>query len=197
MEHALAKGVNGLDLQPTRRVERVREQLARPLAQFARYPARIAGAGDAREVRAKGLLGRGRPFREATVNALDHLRRADRGVGQAQDAARRDTGKKQAHHARGQNVRFARARIGRNPGRMGRVRRAGLALQRDIERIGRRGLGGAATPNAERFAHGQGADIAGPRVVAGRAHSSPAPSSPAPSSSAPPVPHSRARARWS
>ena len=80
-----------------------------------------------------GELGRrqANPAGEAIVDALGHLGRAGLGEGQAQDLRGRDAGpQQQPQHARGQHLRLAGARRGREPdGVLGRDRRHLVAVK--------------------------------------------------------------------
>ena len=182
MQHALAERVDRLDLEPARGVQRVGEQAPRPIQQGASHAPRVAVAHQFRELSAKRFLGQHSPFSQAAVNTLDHLRRAHGRVGQAKDAARRDPRKEKAHDAQGQNMRLARAGIGRDPRRVAGIGGERLPRDRLIEHVDP----GGRTPRA-----------APAKGLAHRLDRVPSPRHSSPSSSSPSMPHSRTRARWS
>ena len=124
VQHAFAESVDGLDLEPARRFQRMREQRPRPLqhggigwrpverGQFTQQLA-IAGQRPAAE-----------PFRDAAA----HLRRRRLGVGEAEDLLGLHLAQQQPQHPRRQHIGLARAGIGRHPHGTARVRSHALAL---------------------------------------------------------------------
>ena len=100
VQQPLAEGVDRLDLQPARRLQRPGEEPPR-LAQLlpgGRAPFEL---GDRR--RELGLVEH-RPFAERAEDAARHLRGGDLGEGQAEDRGRIGAGEQQADHALGQHV---------------------------------------------------------------------------------------------
>ena len=130
VQHGFAEGVDRLDLQAARRIERMGEELPRPargrlVGNVARHLAKL---------RRERLVPQRRPSRQPAVHAVGHLRGSGLGVGEAEDLGRGNAREKQPDHTQRQDVRLARARVGRDPGGMARVRRAALARGRVVDR---------------------------------------------------------------
>ena len=113
VEDRLAEGVDGLDLQPARRLQRFGEEPARDDHSLRRRRPAVEPGDLRREV---GILG-GRPFRQPCEDAARHLGRRRLGVGQAEDLRRLDLRQEQPHDAFGQDMGLARAGIGRHEDR--------------------------------------------------------------------------------
>ena len=123
-----AERVDGLHLQSARRVERLREQASRMRALLHVRPAAL----DAGDLGVERLVGERRPFRQRLEHAVRHVGGGGLGVGEAEDLLRRRAAQQQPDHALRQHMGLARARIGGDPGRRGRVGRGVL----DVEDIG-------------------------------------------------------------
>src|SRR5688572_19165405 len=129
VQHALAEGVDGLDLEAARRVKRMSEESAgtslfgtrRNITCYVPYSL----------TQAFGI--EQRPCAEPPGDALAHLGSRRLGVGEAEDLLGRNAGEQQAQHALGQDVGLARAGIGLDPHRGVRV--GGGPLRADDGRI--------------------------------------------------------------
>jgi hypothetical protein len=120
-----AERMDGLHLQPARRVERLCEQAPRMHA--PRWVGQIAF--DPRDGLVQpGIVERG-PFGQRVEHAVRHVGSGGLGIGQAQDLFRLRAAQQQADHALRQHVGLARARIGRDPGGRGRVGRRALHVE--------------------------------------------------------------------
>ena len=129
MQQPRAEGVDGLHLQPARRLQRGREQPAR--AAHAR-----SASGAILEIRAdfpveRGVVERG-PLAERVEHAVRHVGGGRLGEGDAEDFLGRDAVEQQPDHALRQHVGLAGAGIGRDPGRHRRVRRLDLQPQHGL-----------------------------------------------------------------
>ena len=111
LQHALAKGVDGLDLQPTRRFERASEQLARAFEQGAIG----IGRTELLQLGLKGVIIENDPLAQAFEQAVGHFRGRRLGEGQAHDARGLGAAEHQPHHAVDQHMGFSRAGIGIDP----------------------------------------------------------------------------------
>ena len=126
-----AEGVDGLDVQAARRVQRTGEEGAGAgmLRFFGGSAQRVRKA--CQQVRPIHV----HPGRQDGEDPGLHLGRGGAGEGEAQDRRRRDAGQQQTHHAPRQHGGLAGARIGRHPG--GAVGIGGVRL-----RLVRAGVGG-------------------------------------------------------
>ena len=133
VQNGLAEGMNGLDLQTTRRFKRARKQLTcQPELPRVRLDA-LKLRNLPREI----FLRKHRPARKVCKHTVCHVGGCRARIGETQDAGRIDTAQQQPDHAAGKNMRLARAGIGRDPG--GNVGRRGGGLRnfgvfRDDER---------------------------------------------------------------
>ena len=114
VEDRLAESVDGLDLQPARRLQRLGEQPARP--------PQLVGAGPC-AFQPLDLLGQPvvverRPAGEVLIDALGHVGGGGPRIGQAQDLRRIGAAQQQPDDAARQHMRLAGAGIGRHPHRM-------------------------------------------------------------------------------
>ena len=117
VQHRLAEGVDRLDFQTARRLQRFGEQAARPPQRtLVRRPAVELGY----PLRQR-LVGEDRPFRKHGKDAGRHVGSGGARIGQAQDLRRVGAAQEEPHHAVRQHMRLAGAGIGRNPGGLGRV----------------------------------------------------------------------------
>ena len=112
MEDRLAEGVDGLDLQAARRLQRLGEQPARPAqlvgvraVAFELLDLSATSSSSASAVHAG----------EVVVDALRHVGGSRARVGEAQDLRRVGALQQQPDDAPRQHMRLARAGIGRNP----------------------------------------------------------------------------------
>ena len=126
LQQPFAEGMDGLDLQPARRLQGAGEE---PPCPRQLNLARLA-AFDLLDRAGKCLVGQHRPFAETLEDTGFHFRRRGLGEGQAEDTAGFRAGKQQPHDALGEYEGLARAGIGRHPGGRARVRRLGLGLAR-------------------------------------------------------------------
>ena len=129
LQHAGAEGVDGLDLQPARRLQRLGEQPAGGRLALGRRGL----PGQLRQRLAEFGVVHRRPGAQHLEDAVGHIGGGRLGVGDAEHAAGRDAVEQQAQHAVDQDMRLARAGIGRDPGAQARLRGQRLAL------IGQRG----------------------------------------------------------
>ena len=117
MQQPRAERMNGLHLQPARRVERLREQPPR-----TRALRRVRRAAfDLGNLVVELRVGERRPACQRLEHAVRHVGGRRLGVGEAEDLLRRRAAQQQADHALRQHVRLARARVGGDPGRGGRI----------------------------------------------------------------------------
>ena len=126
VEEPFAEGVDGLDLQPARRLQGAREKPAGAgeLALIGLPPLDLEKlAGELR-------IAHGRPAGEAFEDAGRHLRRRRLGEGQAEDAAGVGAGEEEPDDAAGKHEGLAGAGIGRHPGRRARIGGVCLRLAR-------------------------------------------------------------------
>ena len=124
-QQALAEGVDRLDAQPARRLQRPGEEgagAAEPLGRDA-----LAGLAEGAQRRAQLGVAEHRPAPERAEQPVLHLRRGGLGVGQAEDALRLGAGEQQPRHPVGQHPGLARAGVGGDPARRVGPRRAHLA----------------------------------------------------------------------
>ena len=144
VQHAVAEGVDGLDLQPARRLERMGKERAGP-------PHQRRGGGrralQRRELCDERRVAGHRPLRQPLRDAAAHLGRRRLGVGEAQHLVRPRPRQQQPQHPRGEHIGLARAGVGRHPHRAGSGRGA---LPAD-DRLGHRdraatALHGSSTP---------------------------------------------------
>ena len=113
VQQRLAEGVDGLDLQPARRFQRLRKQPPRPGK---------PGAGRGRSVDGCNFLcqliiAQSDPQAEDLEHTGRHLGSGRLGEGEAQNARGIGAIQQLAHHPAGENEGLARARIGAHPGR--------------------------------------------------------------------------------
>ena len=167
VQQALAEGVDGLDLQPARRLDRAGEQPSRLVERLGSRGQRRHGRPGVGDGGAQGGVVEPRPAREVAEHPDRHVGGGRLGEGEAQDARGRDARQQQPQHPLGEHMRLARAGIGRHPGRGAGMGGAALAL----DRVGRDGGGGV-------------------RPGGGRHGSAPSPVPPV-------ADHSLTRARWS
>ena len=115
VQHLFTKAVNGLDLQPARRVERRSEQGPCLVDQFTLDLAGhdIADLGDLFPQR---RIIEQRPLGEPLENPVFHLRCRCLCVGQAQDGTGLGARQQQPDHPGRQHMGLAGSCIGRNPG---------------------------------------------------------------------------------
>jgi hypothetical protein len=124
VQEPLAEGVDGIDLEPARRLHRAGEQGAGE----PHLPAGRPLAFELREFPDEALLVEGHPAAQAFEHADRHVGGGRLGEGEAQDAAGQGARQQQAHHPVGEHLGLARARIGRHPGRGARIGGAALRL---------------------------------------------------------------------
>ena len=118
-----AEGMDGLDFQPARRLDRTGKQ-GTGMA-HARDIDRAFRAQLVQRARQGGIV-QHRPFAQPFEQPVLHLAGGSLGIGQAQDVLRLDPGQQQTRHPVGQHPRLARSGIGGQPG--GAVRAGGLNL---------------------------------------------------------------------
>ena len=124
VEEALAKGVNGLNLEPAGGFKRAGEQPAGNRQHRRIRPPPF----DPLDRRGELLVVERRPLGEVVEDPLRHLGGGGLGEGQAEDAAGIVAGKQEPLDAAGEDEGLARPGIGRDPGRGGRIRRRRLRL---------------------------------------------------------------------
>ena len=124
LQQALAERVDGLHLEPARRLDGGREQGARALDLRRR---RLAG-GELGEDVCELCLVHGHPLRQRVVDALRHLGRSGLGVGKGEDALGYGAGQHKAQRAQREHVRLAGAGVGAHPSGCRRICRVALGL---------------------------------------------------------------------
>ncbi len=117
-QQRLAEGVDGLDLEPARRVEHAREKLPRQ-GEVALVRRALQQLADRLAQRA--VLGHG-PLGEALAEAVRHLGRGGAGESEAEDFGRRAAAEQQGQDAVGQHLGLAGAGRGADPGRDAAIR---------------------------------------------------------------------------
>jgi hypothetical protein len=197
-QQLLAEGVDGLDLQPARRLQRLGEQ-APGLGQLAMAETGRVAALQRAQLLAQLDVGGDAPLAQSLEQPPLHLGGGGLGVGHAQDRLGRRAGQQQARDPVDQGLGLARAGIGRDEGRDGRVGGDALGVDGQIRHLKASPCGGGvgeadgggSDPAPDGFPHrpfgpppprGEGL------VRQGEAHSEPSPSSPL-------VDHSNTRAR--
>ena len=112
LQYARAEGVDRLDPEAARRLERFREKAAglRLLGQ-GRRP-----AGQLRQRAAQALGVERRPVAERLEDAVRHVGGGRLGIGDAEHPAGRDAVQQEPQHAVDQHMGLARASVGRDPG---------------------------------------------------------------------------------
>ena len=129
LQEALAERVDGLHLEPARRLDGGREQGARALDLGWR---RLAGRELGEHV-CELCLVHGHPLRQRVVDALRHLGRSGLGVGKGEDALGDGAGQHKAQRAQREHVRLAGAGVGAHPGGCPRIGRVALGPVRAFE----------------------------------------------------------------
>ena len=114
VQHRLAEGVDGLDLQAARRLQRLGEQPARTAQLVGVRPAPSSSA----ICSASSVVGEHRPAGEVVEDAVRHVGGRRPRVGQAEDLRRLGAAQQQPDDALRQHMRLAGAGIGRHPDRM-------------------------------------------------------------------------------
>ena len=133
MQHRFTEGMDGLDLQPARRLQGFGEQ-----APGAAHGAEVGTAAFQRlDPHRQFGIAQCRPFRQRGEDAVRHVGGGGPRIGQAQDLRRVGAAEQQPDDALGEHVRLAGAGIGGNPGGISRIGRARLAG----DRIGRNRVG--------------------------------------------------------
>ena len=130
LQHGLAKGVDGVDLEPARRIERVGEKAARPQPFGCRRPAPEQPI----ELGVQFPIVLPGPARQDRGHPMPHLGRRRLGVGEAQYGFWLRAIEQQAQHPAREDIGLARAGIGRNPGigaRLGHPRLLERGVVRD------------------------------------------------------------------
>ena len=122
LQQPRAQRVDGLHLQPARRLQRAGEQFAGRLPQ-AWAGMRNAGLADRRIQR---VVVERHPMAEGGEHALCHVGGGGFGEGDAEDFFRRHVVEQQPDHPLHQHVRLARSRIRRDEGGSRRIGRARL-----------------------------------------------------------------------
>ncbi|KZC01801.1 hypothetical protein AU375_01887 [Methylobacterium radiotolerans] len=117
VEQPLAQGVQRLDLEAARRLDRPGEEAARQPQALG--PGALAG--EFGEFGGEGLVVQRHPATEEPEDADRHIGRRGLGEGQAEDPAGRRLVEEQPDHPVGEDLGLARAGIGRDPGRGARV----------------------------------------------------------------------------
>ena len=130
-QQGLAQGVQGLDLQPARRLQRPGEQAAGGGEGLRGDAAGVAAVEVGERLFEGGVLHQG-PLAQLLEQTALHLGGRRLGVGHAQDGAGLDPGEQQARHAVDQGGGLARAGVGGDEHRQGRI--GGQALGIDSER---------------------------------------------------------------
>ncbi len=118
-----AEGMDGLDPEPARRVDRAREKLPRAPQQRR---GDTALDPEPAEFAAQIGLRQHRPVAEPREQTVLHLGRRRLGIGEAENALRFGAGQEKARDAVDQDAGLARPGIGRQPYRPRRVRRLDL-----------------------------------------------------------------------
>ena len=116
-QQTLGEGMQRLNLEPARRLDRAGEQLPRESELRRAWRRRTAFDDRLRE----GLVRKARPSGELGEDTLGHVGRRGLCVGQAQDLRRRRSLEQEPHHPLGQDMGLAAAGVGRHPGRGLRV----------------------------------------------------------------------------
>ncbi len=126
MQQPFAEGVDCLDLEAARCLQRQREQATGARAHRGRGlpPVQIL------QVRVEFGMVHTDPFRQPVEDADRHLRGGGLGEGETEKACWIGAREQQAHHALRQHMRLAGAGIRRHPGRASRRRSFGLPLLR-------------------------------------------------------------------
>ena len=129
-EEILREGVDRIDPEAaTRAIEYPREKRPCPLARV-----RIALRAQVDELFRQLCVAHAHPAGQHLVDAHGHFRRARLGEGEAQDLRGIGTRlQQQAEHARGQHLRLAGARAGRQPDAFLRVHRVHLVALKRID----------------------------------------------------------------
>ena len=111
LQHALAKGMDGLDLEAARCFQRTGEELAGPRQQM------IIGIGRSKLLQcgAQCVVVKRDPLAQPVEEAVGHFRRRRLGEGEAHDARGLGAAQHEAHHTIDQNMGLAGARIGIDP----------------------------------------------------------------------------------
>ncbi len=117
VQQAFAEGVDGLDLQPARRFQRMGEQAPRH-RDLQRIGPRTLDLSD---LVGKGCFRQHRPFGKPAEHPVRHFGRRRLRIGEAEDRRGSGAGQQQPDHALGQHMGLARAGIGRDPDGTGRI----------------------------------------------------------------------------
>ena len=116
-QQGFAERMNGLDVQPARRVQYLGEQSPGPGEGLfggvvsGQFPQAILQPGFFQD----------RPFAQPLVEPVGHFRRRRPGEGEAQDPGRRRACQQQSHHPVDQHMGLAGAGVGPHPDRGGGV----------------------------------------------------------------------------
>ena len=117
LQHALAEGMNSLDLEAARRFQRAGEELAGALQQVG---CRI-GQIELLQLGPQGRIIECDPLAQALEQAVGHFGRRCLGEGKAHDAGRLAATQHEAYHAVDQNMGLAGSGIGIDPHGGGRI----------------------------------------------------------------------------
>ncbi len=132
LQHRLAKGVDGVDLEPARRIERMGEKAPCPKL----FGLRRAVIQKLEQIFFQPGLAGPRPSRQNPRHPVPHFGRRRLGIGQAQDCLGLRPVQQQPQYPAREHIGLARPRIGRNPGigpRLGHPRLLGIGIGRDAK----------------------------------------------------------------
>jgi len=148
LEQPGAEGMDGLDLEAPRRLQRSGEQRPRPRA----FPGIDGGDADFAQGRIEGGIVERDPATEPVVDPRRHVGGRRLGEGDAEDARRIDPARSavehQPDHPLGQHMGLARAGIGRDEGRAGRIRGVRLLAPHRVGNLARAHVSPSSTPPA-------------------------------------------------
>ena len=144
LQQAFAERVDGLHLEPARRLDGGREQGARALDLRRRW---LAG-GELGEHVCELCLVHRHPLRQRVVDALRHLGRSGLGVGEGENALGDGAGEHEPQRAQRQHVRLAGAGVGAHPSGCRRIGGVALGLVRAFEVGGVRRHGSTSSSSA-------------------------------------------------
>ncbi|MNY24514.1 hypothetical protein D3C86_1582340 [compost metagenome] len=127
-QQLFAEGVDGLDLQPARRLQRAGEQAAR-LGQAGRVEAGGIAGVQFGQFGGQGGVVHDRPLAQGLEQAGLHLGGGGLGVGDAEDGRGPGPAQQQTGHAADQGGGLARAGVGGDEDRQGRIGGADLGIR--------------------------------------------------------------------
>ena len=129
VQQRFAEGVDRLDLQATRRFQRLGKE---PPCGRKRRAIRLP-LFDGRNPLGKFEVIQRRPFRQPLEDAVRHFGRRSLGIGEAENGRGAGAGEQKPDHPLRQHMRLAGAGIGRHPGRLAGMRSARLGKRGPAE----------------------------------------------------------------